>query len=116
MKLSDGSTKLVLSTLIFVFYGASFLATTSALRGTDVSLAYAIWSGSGTVLIAAIVILYIQELATALKIISIALIVVGVAEPKPILGLQKNIFTKGDFSCVCLQTFLDTFAQNEFAP
>jgi small multidrug resistance pump len=78
MKLSDGFTKLVPSILIFLFYGASFAALTFALKGIDVSLAYAIWSGIGTVIIATIGILYFQEPATALKIVSIGLIVVGV--------------------------------------
>jgi small multidrug resistance pump len=79
MKLSDGFTKLVPSILIFLFYAASFVALTFALKGIDVSLAYAIWSGIGTVIIATIGILYFQEPATALKIVSIGLIVVGVA-------------------------------------
>jgi small multidrug resistance pump len=79
MKLSDGFTKLVPSILIFLFYAASFVALTFALKGIDVSLAYAIWSGIGTVIIAAIGILYFQEPATAFKIVSIGLIVIGVA-------------------------------------
>lgn len=79
MKLSGGFTNLVPSILIFLFYAASFVALTFALKGIDVSLAYAIWSGIGTVIIATIGILYFQEPATALKIVSIGLIVVGVA-------------------------------------
>ena len=79
MKLSDGFTKLVPSILIFLFYAASFGALTFSLKGIDVSLAYAIWSGIGTVIIATIGILYFQEPATALKLVSIGLIVVGVA-------------------------------------
>ncbi len=79
MKLSDGFTKLVPSILIFLFYAASFVGLTFALKGIDVSLAYAIWSGIGTVIIATIGILYFQEPATALKLVSIGLIVVGVA-------------------------------------
>ena len=42
MKLSLGFTKLVPSILIFVFYAVSFVALTFALKGIDVSLAYAI--------------------------------------------------------------------------
>jgi small multidrug resistance pump len=77
MKLSGGFTNLVPSILIFLFYAASFVALTFALKGIEVSLAYAIWSGIGTVIIATIGILYFQEPATALKIVSIGLIVVG---------------------------------------
>jgi len=79
MKLSDGFTRLVPSILIFLFYAASFVALTFALKGIDVSLAYAIWSGIGTVMITTIGIMYFQEPLTALKIVSIGLIVVGVA-------------------------------------
>lgn len=78
MKLSEGFTKLVPSVLLFVFYAASFVALTLALKKIDVSVAYAIWAGVGTALIAAIGILYFREAVTALKLVSILLIVVGV--------------------------------------
>jgi small multidrug resistance pump len=64
MKLSGGFTNLVPSILIFLFYAASFVALTFALKGIDVSLVYAIWSGIGNVIIATIGFLYFQEPAT----------------------------------------------------
>ena len=79
MKLPNGFTKLVTSILIFLFHAASFVALTFALKNIDVSIAYAIWSGIGTVIIESIGILYFQEPATALKLVSIGLIVVGVS-------------------------------------
>jgi small multidrug resistance pump len=78
MKLSASFTKLVPSVLLFVFYAASFVVLTLALKKIDVSVAYAVWSGVGTALIAAIGILYFREPATALKFISILFIIVGV--------------------------------------
>ncbi len=78
MKLSEGFTKLVPSVLLFVFYAASFAALTLALKKIELSIAYAVWSGAGTALIAAIGILYFHEGATALKLISILLIIIGV--------------------------------------
>jgi small multidrug resistance pump len=78
MKLSEGFTRLVPSVLLFVFYSASFAALTFALKKIDVSVAYAIWSGVGTALIAAIGILYFREAATALKFISLLFIIAGV--------------------------------------
>ena len=78
MKLSAGFTRLVPSLLLFAFYAMSFTALTFALKGIDVSLAYTIWSGIGTVLITIIGILYFQEPLTSLKIFSIGLIVAGV--------------------------------------
>lgn len=78
MKLSDGFSRLVPSVLLFIFYFASFAALTLALKKFDVSLVYAVWSGVGTALIAIIGILYFKEPATALKFVSILLIICGV--------------------------------------
>lgn len=78
MKLSAGFARLGPSLLIFIFYAMSFTALTFALKGIDVSLAYAIWSGIGTALITIIGILYFQEPLTLLKTISVGLIVIGV--------------------------------------
>ena len=78
MKLSQGFTKLTPSVLIFVFYGLSFVALTLCLRYMDVSVAYAVWSGLGTLLIAAIGIAYLKEPLTLVKIGSLILIIVGV--------------------------------------
>jgi len=84
MKLSDGLTKLIPSILIFIFYAASFWAFTIALRKIEISIAYAVWSGVGTAMIAIIGVMYFREPATAIKIISILLIIIGV------VGLNLN--------------------------
>ena len=78
MKLSEGFTRLVPSVLLFAFYTASFVALTYALKRIEVSVAYAVWAGVGTSLVAMIGILCFRETASALKLISIALIVIGV--------------------------------------
>ena len=78
MKLSQGFTKLWPAALVFVFYAFSFGALSLTLKKMDVSVAYAIWSGLGTVLIAIIGIVAFREPSTALKVCSIALIVIGV--------------------------------------
>ena len=78
MKLSDGLSRLIPSVLVFVFYAASFVAFSIALKRIEVSVAYAIWAGIGTAAIAVIGILYFSESVTALKLISIVLIVAGV--------------------------------------
>jgi small multidrug resistance pump len=79
MKLSHGFSRTVPSVLLFVFYGASFTCLNFALRSIDVSVAYAIWSALGLILVAAIGILVLRESAGALKLASIVLIVAGVA-------------------------------------
>jgi small multidrug resistance pump len=78
MKLSEGFTKVVPSVLLFVFYGAAFTLLSFALRKIDVSVAYAIWSGAGTAIVAVIGILVFREGISAWKLISLTLIVVGV--------------------------------------
>lgn len=78
MKLSEGFSRLLPSVLIFVFYAVSFFFFTLALKGIDVSIAYAIWAGVGTGLITMIGILWFREPSTALKVVSIALVVAGV--------------------------------------
>ena len=78
MKLSEGFTRLVPSILLVVFYTLSFGMLTLALTKIDVSVAYAIWSGVGTALIASIGVLWFKEPATAMKLISLGLIIMGV--------------------------------------
>ena len=78
MKLSEGFTKPLPSVLIFLFYAASFALMTLALKEIDISVAYAIWAGLGTVLIVCIGIFWFKEPATTLKLVSLTLIIVGV--------------------------------------
>jgi small multidrug resistance pump len=78
MKLSQGFTRLLPSALVFVFYGLSLSALTLALKGIEVSIAYAVWSGLGTALIATAGVAWFKEPLTPLKLASIALIIVGV--------------------------------------
>jgi small multidrug resistance pump len=77
-KMSEGFTKLVPSLLLFAFYSLSFGMLTLALKRIDVSVAYAVWSGMGTALIATIGVLYFKEPMTAVKLISLGLIIGGV--------------------------------------
>lgn len=78
MKLSDGFSKLWPSVLIFVFYALSFTSLTFAMKRLEVSVTYAVWSGLGTVLISLIGYFWFKDSFNFQKVISIALIVVGV--------------------------------------
>lgn len=78
MKLSEGFSKLVPSVLMVVFYLCSFFFIAIALKKIDVSVAYAVWAGVGTALMACVGILWFKEPLTALKIMSIGLIIAGV--------------------------------------
>ena len=84
MKLSRGFAEILPTILMFVFYGLDMLPYSLSLRKIDVSVAYAIWSGLGTVLITAIGIFIFQEEPSLFKIISITLIIAGV------LGLELS--------------------------
>mgnify|MGYP001229252075 CR=1 FL=1 len=78
MRLSEGFTRLTPSVLIFVFYAASFALNTLVIRTLGLSVVYGVWSGVGTVLTALIGFLWFREPATAVKLASIGLIVIGV--------------------------------------
>jgi small multidrug resistance pump len=78
MRLSEGFTRPTPSVLIFVFYAGSFALNTMIIRTLGLSVVYSVWSGVGTVLTALIGIYYFKEPATAIKMVSIGLIVIGV--------------------------------------
>ena len=78
MKLSEGLTRLLPTVCLFLFYGLSFIGLALALKKLNVSVAYAIWSGLGTALIAIIGFVYFHESVTLLKLVSLALIILGV--------------------------------------
>ncbi len=82
MKYAEGFTRLWPSVLVFVFYGISLAVLVFVLEKMEVSIAYAIWASAGTALIAIIDIVFYKEQVSALKIASIALIILG------ILGLE----------------------------
>lgn len=79
LKLSFGLSKLFPSLLVGLFYLISFASLAFALKRLDVGAAYAIWSGLGTAIISIIGIAYLGEPMTLLKILSILLIIGGVA-------------------------------------
>jgi len=78
MKLSDGFTRPLPSILLILFYFLSLAALTLALKRIEVSIAYAVWAGMGTVLVVVIGILWFREPVSLLKVGSILLIVAGV--------------------------------------
>lgn len=78
MKLSFGFTKLVPSILMAVAYLLSLSVLNLALKGIPVSVAYAIWSGMGTVLVAGVGWALFSEQMSLLKLVSILLIILGV--------------------------------------
>jgi small multidrug resistance pump len=78
LRYSDGFSKPLPSAIVVVGYAASFYLLALVLRDISVSTAYAVWSGAGTAAVALIGMAVLGEPATALKLGSIALIIVGV--------------------------------------
>ena len=78
MKLSLGFTKLVPSVLLIVFYLISLALLNLALKGIPIGVAYAIWSGMGTLLVVSIGWALFGEQLSMLKVTSILLIIAGV--------------------------------------
>jgi small multidrug resistance pump len=78
MKLSEGFTRTIPSVLIFVCYGICFSFLTLSLKRIEVSVAYAVWSGLGTTLIASIGVIWFRESMSIAKFLSIVLIIMGV--------------------------------------
>jgi small multidrug resistance pump len=79
LRVSDGFTRPVPILLVIAGYGVSFFLLALALKHIPVSLTYAIWSGVGTALIAVAGVVSFGETMNVVKVLSIGLIVLGVA-------------------------------------
>lgn len=77
MKLSQGFTRLVPVILMFIFYLLSIALLAIVLKKIEVGIAYAVWSGVGTALIATIGIVFFREQVTFMKMVGILLIITG---------------------------------------
>jgi quaternary ammonium compound-resistance protein SugE len=84
LKESNGFTRIVPTVLFAVFALGSFGLLTIALKSLEVGPAYAVWTGigaGGTVIVGMV---WLNESVTALKLISVALVLIGV------VGLQLS--------------------------
>lgn len=79
LRVSDGFSKPMPSAIVVVGYGLSFWLLALALKDIPVSLTYAIWSGVGTALVAVAGVVAFGETMNAMKLASLAIIVLGVA-------------------------------------
>jgi small multidrug resistance pump len=87
LKLSDGLVKRGPVLLMVLLYGLSFFAFSHALKHMEVGTAYAIFSALGTALMASAGILWFNEPATVVRLVSLMLIILGV------VGLNLNAVT-----------------------
>ncbi|SFC80514.1 DMT family transporter [Streptomyces aidingensis] len=77
MKYSDGFTRLWPTLTTAACYLVAFTLLAQTLRTMEVGIAYAIWAGVGTALIAVIGVAVFQESVTALKIAGLLLVIAG---------------------------------------
>ncbi len=78
LKASDGFHHLAPSILVVGGYSAAFYLLGLTLRQIPVGIAYAVWSGVGTVLIAVIGVAVFRQKLDAAGVVGIGLIIAGV--------------------------------------
>jgi multidrug transporter EmrE-like cation transporter len=78
LKAAEGFTRLWPSLIVVVGYCGSTLMLGLTLKTFDIGMVYAIWSGVGTAVILLIGIAVFDEPATSLRMVGIALIIVGI--------------------------------------
>lgn len=79
LKYTDGFTRWAPSALTIVAMAGSMWLLAVALRSIPIGTAYAVWTGIGAVGTAVLGILLFAEPATALRLVSIGLILAGIA-------------------------------------
>jgi small multidrug resistance pump len=86
LKASAGFTKLVPSLMVVVGYGLAFFFLSLTLDKVPVGIAYAVWSGAGVTLIAAIGWVFLGQKLDPAAMVGMSLIVAGV--------VVLNLFSK----------------------
>ena len=79
LKFTMGMTRLWPTLLMFSLYLVSLFGLSVAVNRIPVGVAYAVWSGLGTLMVAIVGALWFKEEVTLLRCLSTVLIVVGVA-------------------------------------
>jgi small multidrug resistance pump len=79
LKASEGFTRLTPSILVVAGYGVAFTCLSLTLKTLPLGVAYAIWSGVGTALVALIGWLYYKQQLDGPAILGITLIIAGAA-------------------------------------
>jgi multidrug transporter EmrE-like cation transporter len=78
LKASEGFSRLLPSVVVVAGYGVAFYFLSLTLKHIPVGIAYAVWSGTGTVLITLIGVLAFRQKIDLAGMIGIALIIAGV--------------------------------------
>ncbi len=86
LKASQGFTRVPFAIATIITYALSLVFLMLAVKKLDVGTTYAIWAGTGAALIAIAGIVLFKEPASAIKIVSLALVIAGVVG----LNLSEN--------------------------
>lgn len=78
MKLSEGFARWGYAAAMWACYLVCFSLLTMAMKTIDLGIAYAVWAGLGTALIAVIGIVAFREPVSPLKVASLALVIAGI--------------------------------------
>ncbi len=78
MKLSEGFTKILPSVFVFVLYGICYCFLALSLTTIEMSVAYAVWAGLGTIGVSIIGVVALKEPINLLKAVAIGIIAIGV--------------------------------------
>lgn len=84
LKQSHGFTRVVPTILFMIFALGSFGLLTLALKRLDVGAAYAVWTGIGAAGTAIVGMIWLSEIVSPLKIVSVSLVIAGA------IGLQLS--------------------------
>ncbi len=86
LRASDGFTRLRSAAIVVVGYGVSFYLLSLTLRTLPVGIVYAVWSGTGIVLITLVATMLFEQRPDLPTMLGVGLIVAGV--------VVLNIFSK----------------------
>jgi small multidrug resistance pump len=75
---TNGFSRLWPTVGVLAGYAVSFFALSQAVKKLEIGVVYAIWSGVGTAIIATVGIIFFGETLNPLKVLALALIIVGV--------------------------------------
>jgi small multidrug resistance pump len=78
IKSTEGFSRLWPSVCCLAAYGASFVFLSQAVKDVPVGVAYALWSGLGTIAIVTIGAVFLGESISVAKIVGVGLVVSGV--------------------------------------
>jgi small multidrug resistance pump len=95
LKLSDGMRVLVPSCIVLVGYGTAFFLMAQVLRTLPVAVVYAVWSGLGIAITAAVAWLWFREALRASDLLGMVLVVAGVLLLARGRGLGETVGVPG---------------------